>query len=122
MTIVGVFIFTFFVGTVRDVWASGDWRGLLSLKVFFSVAHDPTQFNFQGPDYGTQYRSAIFYTGEAQRLAAEEAKAAAEGSGRWSSPVVTEIVPAGPFHPAEAFHQDYLERNPGGYTCHYLRD
>ena len=53
---------------------------------------------------------------------ADEAKAAAEGSGRWSSPVVTEIVPAGPFYRAEAFHQDYLERNPGGYTCHYLRD
>ena len=88
---------------------------------FFRM-HNPTTRNQQGNDRGTQYRSAIFYVDEAQRLAAEEAKAAAEGSGRWSSPVVTEIVPAGPFYRAEAFHQDYLERNPGGYTCHYLRD
>jgi peptide methionine sulfoxide reductase msrA/msrB len=82
--------------------------------------HDPTTPNRQGNDRGTQYRSAIFVHGEAQRAAAEAAKKAAQAG--WDAPIVTEIVEAGPFYPAEEHHQDYLEKNPGGYTCHYLRD
>ena len=91
------------------------------LDVFWQL-HDPTTLNRQGNDVGSQYRSAIFYLNEAQRREAEEAKRAAEASGRWKRPIVTEIVAAGTFWPAEDYHQDYLEKNPGGYTCHYLRD
>ena len=91
------------------------------LATFFRM-HDPTTPNRQGNDIGSQYRSAIFYLSEEQKEAAEEAKRAANASGRWKRPVVTEIVPATTFYPAESYHQDYLEKNPGGYTCHYLRD
>ena len=79
------------------------------LRVFFSVAHDPTQRNRQGPDVGTQYRSAIFYADEAQQAAAEAAIAQL----RTSRPVATELVPLRAFYPAEAYHQDYLARHPG---------
>ena len=91
------------------------------LRVFFTI-HDPTTRNRQGNDVGTQYRSAIFVTSPEQRKVAEEAKARAQASGRWKTPIVTEIVDAGPFTPAEDYHQKYLEKNPGGYSCHYLRD
>ena len=91
------------------------------LGVFFRM-HDPTTPNRQGNDIGTQYRSAIFYADEAQRQAAEAVKSRVEASGKWKRPIVTEIVPAGEFWPAEGYHQDYLEKNPGGYTCHFLRD
>jgi peptide methionine sulfoxide reductase msrA/msrB len=91
------------------------------LGVFFRL-HDPTTKSRQGNDVGTQYRSAIFYLSEEQKAAAEKAKREAEASGRWKRPVVTEIVAATKFYPAEDFHQDYLEKHPGGYTCHYLRD
>jgi len=84
--------------------------------------HDPTTKNRQGNDWGTQYRSAIFYENEQQKTIAEQVKAKVDHSGKWKNPVVTEIVPAGLFFPAEDYHQDYLEKNPGGYTCHYLRD
>jgi methionine-S-sulfoxide reductase len=84
--------------------------------------HDPTTKNQQGNDIGPAYRSAIFYTSEAQRQVAEAVKSRVGASGRWKNPIVTEITPAGAFQVAEADHQDYLERNPGGYTCHYLRD
>jgi peptide methionine sulfoxide reductase msrA/msrB len=94
------------------------YRSLLDL--FFRM-HDPTTLNRQHNDVGTQYRSAIFYHDEAQKLAAEEIRAQANQSGKWGKPIVTEIVPAGEFHPAEAYHQDYLQKNPGGYNCHYLR-
>ncbi len=90
------------------------------LRTFFRM-HDPTTPNRQGNDAGSQYRSAIFYTDETQRRIAEEVKAEIDRSGKWGAPIVTEIVPAGQFYPAEAYHQDYLEKNPGGYTCHYLR-
>jgi peptide methionine sulfoxide reductase msrA/msrB len=90
-------------------------------KWYFRM-HDPTTLNRQGNDVGRQYRSAIFVTSPAQRKAAEEAKARAAKSGRWKSPVVTEIADAGPFTRADEHHQKYLEKNPGGYTCHYLRD
>lgn len=89
---------------------------------WFFRMHDPTTVNRQGNDVGTQYRSAIFYVDDQQRRVAERVKARVDASGKWKRPVVTEIVPAGEFWPAEAYHQDYLENNPGGYTCHYLRD
>ncbi len=89
---------------------------------FFFRMHDPTTLNRQGNDVGTQYRSAIFVHDEAQRKVAEQVRAQVERSGKWKRPVTTVIVPAGPFYPAEKYHQDYLQKHPGGYTCHYLRD
>lgn len=91
------------------------------LATFFRM-HDPSTKNRQGNDRGTQYRSAIFYLSPEQKAAAEKAIAEANASGRWKNPVVTEVTEASTFWPAEGFHQDYLEKNPGGYTCHYLRD
>ena len=92
------------------------------LLLWFFRMHDPTTLNRQGNDRGTQYRSAIFYTSEAQRKTAEQVKAKVDAAKRYSRPIVTEITAAGPFYRAEPFHQDYLEKNPGGYTCHYLRE
>ena len=91
------------------------------LEKWFFRMHDPTTLNRQGNDVGTQYRSAIFYSSDKQKKTAEEVKARVAASGRWKRPVVTEIVAAGPFTAAEDYHQDYLQKNPGGYTCHYLR-
>jgi peptide methionine sulfoxide reductase msrA/msrB len=92
------------------------------LKTYFFRMHDPTTLNRQGNDVGTQYRSAIFYHSEAQRKTAERVKAEVDKSGRWKRPITTEITAAGPFYLAEDYHQKYLEKNPGGYTCHFLRD
>lgn len=92
------------------------------LENWFFRMHDPTTVDQQGNDVGTQYRSAIFVASPEQRKVAEEVKARVDKSGKWKSPVVTQIVEAGPFTPAEAYHQDYLVNNPGGYTCHYMRD
>jgi len=91
------------------------------LEYFFRL-HDPTTMNRQGNDRGTQYRSAIFYNSEAQKERAEQVRERVDASGKWKSPVVTEVVPAVPFYSAEEYHQDYLKKNPGGYHCHYLRD
>jgi len=91
------------------------------LRFFFRM-HDPTTKNRQGNDVGSSYRSAIFYENEAQKKTAEEVKAAVDASGKWRKPVVTEIVKAGPWWTAEAYHQDYLVKHPGGYSCHYVRD
>lgn len=91
------------------------------LLEFFFQAHDPTTKDRQGNDVGTSYRSAIFYCDEQQRKVAEETIADVDASGLWPGKVVTEVTPAGPFWEAEPEHQDYLERNPGGYTCHYVR-
>lgn len=91
------------------------------LDYFFRL-HDPTTMNRQGNDRGTQYRSAIFYQDETQKRIAEAVKERVDGSGKWRDPVVTEIVPAGPFYLAEHYHQDYLQKNPGGYSCHILRE
>jgi peptide methionine sulfoxide reductase msrA/msrB len=91
------------------------------LRFFFRI-HDPTTLNRQGNDVGTQYRSAIFYKDATQREVAERVRAEVDGSGKWPRPIVTEIVEAGPFWAAEDYHQDYLEKNPGGYTCHFVRD
>ena len=91
------------------------------LLLFFKM-HDPTTINRQGNDVGTQYRSAIFYTNEAQKIVAESVKAEVDKSGKWKKPLVTEISPSSDFYEAEKYHQDYLEKNPGGYTCHYIRE
>ncbi|MGY2909099.1 peptide-methionine (S)-S-oxide reductase MsrA [Bradyrhizobium sp. URHC0002] len=90
------------------------------LQFFFQI-HDPTTPNRQGNDRGTSYRSAIFYTSEEQRLVAEDTIADVEASGLWPGKVVTELSPAGDFWEAEPEHQDYLERYPNGYTCHFVR-
>jgi peptide methionine sulfoxide reductase msrA/msrB len=89
---------------------------------YFFRMHDPTTLNRQGNDVGAQYRSVIFYATEAQRQTAEAAKRKTDSSGRWKRPVATEIVSASEFYRAEDHHQDYLEKHPGGYTCHFLRD
>ena len=91
------------------------------LEYFFRM-HDPTTLNKQGNDVGTQYRSAIFYHDDEQKRAAEQMKEIADKSGKWRGKVVTEIVPASDFYPAEGYHQDYLQKHVGGYTCHYLRN
>ncbi len=90
------------------------------LEFFFQI-HDPTTKNRQGNDHGPSYRSAIFYTSDEQRQVAEDTIADVDASGLWPGKVVTELAPAGDFWEAEPQHQDYLERNPGGYTCHYVR-
>lgn len=87
---------------------------------FFFQIHNPTTLNQQGNDRGTSYRSAIFYTSEEERTTAEEMIAIVNESGRWDNPVVTTLEPLTRFWPAEAYHQDYLEKNPGGYTCHAI--
>jgi peptide methionine sulfoxide reductase msrA/msrB len=92
------------------------------LEKWFFRMHDPTTRDRQGNDVGSQYRSAIFVTSAEQRKVAEMARDHAQKSGRWKSPIVTQIIEAGPFTPAEAYHQKYLEKNPGGYTCHYVRN
>lgn len=90
------------------------------LEYFFQI-HDPTTLNRQGNDVGTSYRSAIFYTSDAQKRVAEETIADVNASGKWPGKVVTEVKPASEFWEAEPEHQDYLERYPSGYTCHYVR-
>src|SRR5688500_15008049 len=90
------------------------------LEFFFQI-HDPTTKNRQGNDLGLSYRSAIYYTSDEQRSVAEETIADVDASDLWPGKVVTEIEPAGPFWEAEPEHQDYLQRYPNGYTCHYVR-
>ena len=92
------------------------------LLYYFFRLHDPTTLNRQGNDRGTQYRSAIFYHDENQKRIAEKVIKEVNRSGKWKDPIVTEIVQAQNFYPAEEYHQKYLVKNPGGYTCHYLRD
>ncbi len=91
------------------------------LKFFFKI-HDPTTKNQQGNDVGSQYRSAIFFQNEEQQKTALKIKELVEFSGVWKKPVVTEIIKASTFYSAETYHQAYLKKNPGGYTCHYIRD
>jgi peptide-methionine (S)-S-oxide reductase len=90
------------------------------LEFFFQI-HDPTTVNRQGNDLGTSYRSAIFYTNDEQKRIAEDTIEDVNASGLWPGKVVTEVVPAGAFWEAEPEHQDYLERIPDGYTCHFIR-
>lgn len=98
--------------------AKTDFRTMLE---FFFQIHDPTTLNRQGNDLGTSYRSAIFYTSDEQKRVAEDTIADVDVSGLWPGKVVTEIAPAGEFWEAEPEHQDYLERYPDGYTCHFIR-
>ena len=90
------------------------------LEIFFQI-HDPTTPNRQGNDTGLSYRSAIFYVSEAQKLAAAEIILDMEATGLWPGKVVTEVTAASEFWEAEPEHQDYLERIPNGYTCHFIR-
>jgi peptide-methionine (S)-S-oxide reductase len=90
------------------------------LEFFFQI-HDPSTKNRQGNDTGMSYRSAIFYASDAQKAVALDTIADVDASGIWPGKVVTEVAPAGPFWEAEPEHQDYLERIPNGYTCHFVR-
>ena len=98
--------------------AKTSYRHLLE---FFFQIHDPTTENRQGNDRGMSYRSAIYYMSEAQKAVAEDTIADVNASGLWPGRVVTEVEPAGDFWEAEPEHQDYLERLPNGYTCHFAR-
>ncbi len=98
--------------------AKTSYRRLLE---FFFQIHDPTTKNRQGNDIGASYRSAIFYTSEDQKRVAEDTIADVDASGLWPGKAVTEVAPAGDFWEAEPVHQDYLERYPEGYTCHFIR-
>jgi peptide-methionine (S)-S-oxide reductase len=90
------------------------------LEFFFQI-HDPSTPNRQGNDRGASYRSGIYYLSDAQRQVALDTIADVDASGLWPGKVVTEVKPAGPFWQAEPEHQDYLERHPNGYTCHFPR-
>jgi peptide methionine sulfoxide reductase msrA/msrB len=90
------------------------------LRYFFRL-HDPTTPNRQGNDRGTQYRSVVFFVSPQQQQVAQQVISEVNASGKWNAPVVTEVVAAGQWYPAEEYHQDYLQKNPSGYTCHWLR-
>ncbi|WP_295122079.1 peptide-methionine (S)-S-oxide reductase MsrA [uncultured Chitinophaga sp.] len=92
-----------------------------TLLEFFFQIHDPTTRNRQGNDVGTSYRSAIFYLDEEQKETALELIRQLSEAGVWKNPIVTEVVPASDFWDAEEEHQDYLQKHPNGYTCHYIR-
>lgn len=98
--------------------AKTSYRALLE---FFFQIHDPTTKDRQGNDIGSQYRSAIFYLDTEQKAEAEKIIAEINASGRWPGKVATQIVPAGKWWDAEEYHQDYLEKYPEGYTCHFVR-
>lgn len=98
--------------------AKTSYRALLD---FFFRIHDPTTLNRQGNDVGTSYRSAIFYETEEQKQTAEAVIAMVNKSGLYNNPVTTTLEPLTAFYSAEAYHQDYLQNNPNGYTCHYIR-
>jgi len=89
------------------------------LNFFFQI-HNPTTLNQQGNDIGTSYRSAIFYKDKTEKKEAENFIKIVNNSRRWKNPVVTSLEPLQKFYPAESYHQDYLQKNPGGYTCHII--
>ncbi len=91
------------------------------LSYFFKI-HNPTTPNKQGNDVGSQYRSIIFYSSDIQKLVAEEMIQSITELKWWDKPIVTEVLPLDKFYSAEDFHQDYLQKNPGGYTCHFERE
>lgn len=91
------------------------------LEYFFKI-HDPSTKNRQGNDIGTSYHSAIFYIDETQKETANNLILELDATGKWPGKIITEVVPATDFWTAEKEHQDYLQKNPGGYTCHFLRD
>ena len=92
------------------------------LEQWFFKLHDPTTLNRQGNDTGTQYRSAIFPQSAEQKATAEAVIARVNATGKWKKPITTSIEPAARWYSAEKYHQDYLKKNPGGYTCHWMRD
>ena len=92
------------------------------LENWFFKLHDPTTLNRQGYDTGTQYRSAIFPQTPEQQIIAARVKERVDASGKWERPITTTIEPASTWYSAEEYHQDYLRKNPGGYSCHYLRE
>jgi len=92
------------------------------LEQWFFKLHDPTTLNRQGNDVGTQYRSAIFPQTPEQQSIAERVKARVEASGKWKRPITTSIEPASNWYSGEGYHQDYLRKHPGGYSCHYMRE
>jgi peptide-methionine (S)-S-oxide reductase len=92
----------------------------LLIHWFFRM-HDPSTVNRQGNDRGTQYRSAIFYTNQAQLATAQQAIAQVNASGKWANPVASTVEKFEKWWTGEAYHQDYLVKNPGGYTCHWMR-
>lgn len=92
------------------------------LLYFFFKIHDPTTKDRQGNDRGTQYRSAIFVANSEEQDIATQVMKEVDLSGKWSAPIVTKIEKLERFYPAEEYHQDYLEKNPGGYTCHWIRN
>ncbi|MBY0310263.1 peptide-methionine (S)-S-oxide reductase MsrA [Patescibacteria group bacterium] len=94
-----------------------DFKHLLD---FFFQIHNPTTVNQQGNDLGTSYRSTIFFTTDEEKVVAQEMIDIVNDSGRWHDPVVTTLEPLTRFWPAEDYHQDYLEKNPSGYTCHAI--
>jgi len=94
---------------------------LTKLLEFFFQIHDPTTLNRQGNDKGTQYRSAIFYADEEEKHTAMAVIAAIKESGKWPGAITTTLEPLGIFYEAEPYHQNYLQKNPGGYTCHWVR-
>ncbi|MGA7396451.1 MAG: peptide-methionine (S)-S-oxide reductase MsrA [Solirubrobacterales bacterium] len=98
-----------------------DQESFRDLLEFFFQVHDPTTKNQQGNDRGLSYRSAIYYADDTQKRIAEDTIADVNASGLWPGEVVTEVEPEGPFWEAEPEHQDYLERFPNGYTCHFVR-
>ena len=106
--------------TYRKVERWDELTQIEFLEVFFQI-HDPTTLNRQGNDIGMSYRSAIYYVDEAQKDMALKTIADVEASGHWPGKVVTEVEPVGDFWEAEPEHQDYLERFPTGYTCHFPR-
>lgn len=92
------------------------------ILLYFFKIHDPTTFNRQGNDVGSQYRSAIFYTNDSQKKTAEQVIERVEKSKAWKKPLTTSLEKSGTFFSAEAYHQKYLEKNPYGYTCHFERN
>lgn len=92
------------------------------ILLYFFRLHDPTTLNQQGNDRGTQYRSVIFFHNQEQEEIARRVINSVDASGKWKKPVVTQVVAAGAWTSAETYHQDYLQKNPNGYTCHFLRD
>ena len=104
-----------------EVYFDPDALSYRELLEFFFQIHDPTTLNRQGNDRGTSYRSGIYYTSEEQLRVAQDTIADVEASGLWPDKVTTEVSSAGDFWEAEPEHQDYLERFPNGYTCHFVR-
>ncbi len=105
---------------IEIIFDPSRWTYREVLEFFFQI-HDPTTLNRQGNDVGASYRSAIFYVSDDQKRIAEDTIADVEASGLWPGKVVTEVTPASAFWEAEPEHQDYLERIPNGYTCHFVR-